>query len=83
MNTELRVYINEQMNMVRHNLHFNKFNSKLRTHEGYKFPKTCLNFIDENLAAVFRTPHDMILTRIDYIMIRFILHECIIQKNGK
>lgn len=79
MNTELRVNINKQVNVVRHNLKFKKLNRELITHGGYEFSKPSLNRINKNFAAILRTPNDMIFAGIDYIAIRFILHVCIIQ----
>ena len=80
MNAKLRVNINEQMNMVRHNFQINKFNLKLLRHRRNKLLETYSNSINQNLSAVLRTPNDMIFAGIYDIMIRFILHVCIIQK---
>ena len=71
------------MDMFRHNFKFNKLNGELKTHRRNKRLKAQSHVINENLSAVFRTPHDMILTRINDIMIRFILHECIIHIQSR
>ena len=80
MNTKLRGNINEQMHMVRHDFQINEFNLKLLRHRRNKLLETYSNSINKNLSAVLRTPNYMIFTGIDDIVIRFILHMCIIQK---
>ena len=66
------------MDMVRHNFQFNKFNRKFLTHGSNKLLKSHGYVINKNFSAILRTPYNMIFTRINDIMIRFILHECII-----
>ena len=83
MNTKLRVNINKQMNVVRHKFQFNKLNGELQAHRRNKFPKSSSDILNKDFTAILRTPNDMILTRINDIMIRFIQHECSIQILNK
>lgn len=64
------------MDVVRHNFHFDKLNGELQAHKINKLSKTQSNVINENLPIIFNILNNMIFTRINGIMIKFILHEC-------
>ena len=83
MDAKLRIYINKQVNMVRHNFQFKEFNGELYTHRNYKLSKPSFHLMNENLTSVLGTPDDMVFAGIDNIIVGFILHVCIIQEKHK
>ena len=79
MDTELWVYLHEQMYMVRHDFHLYDVDAKLVANFLYEFLQSHIDTIDQDLSAVFWTPDHMIFTGVHHVMITFIFHRNIIQ----
>ena len=82
MYAKLRVYLHEQMHMVRHDFHLYVVDTKLIADFLYEFLQANIDTIDQDLAAVFWTPDHMVFAGVHHIVIAFIFHENIIPLNG-
>jgi hypothetical protein len=67
--SELRIYLKEQMHMIRHDLHFQKIYAVFVTDFTAQFLETLVNAVHKDFAPVLGTEHHMIFTRIHYIVI--------------
>ena len=75
INPILRVYLNQQMDVVGHNLQFQNVCADAFSNTIYQFLQSRFYLTNQNLTPVLRTPDNMIFTGIDNIPIRFIFHE--------
>lgn len=79
MCSELRIYFEQQMNMIGHCFHFQHVNAHFLTNLRSNLFKAFFYFAGKYFPAVFYTPNDVKFTRIDNIVVCFISHKNIIQ----
>ena len=65
MNTVLRMNLDERVHMVRHHFEFYQVGLTLRRDIAKDRLEPFVHAANENLAPVFRTPHDVLLARVD------------------
>jgi len=71
---ELRIDLNQKMNVVRHHLHFDQFTSSIVgdvLQDGFQ---SFVNPFNQNFPPIFRTPDDVVLARIDHVSVASVLH---------
>jgi len=67
MNTILRVYFQNQVNMVRHDFHFDYINPDFGTGLYYYLFEALFHLTHKDFPAIFWTPDNVIFTRINDI----------------
>jgi hypothetical protein len=68
VDTELRVYFTENMNVIRHNLKLKYFAAELSRDLLNNFLQAVLHPIDQYLTSILRTKYHMVLARVDDVM---------------
>jgi hypothetical protein len=79
---ELRIDFHEQVNMVGHHLDTEQRGLRLRRHVANDLLQPFVYLIDQDGAAEFRAPHDVVLAEIDDVSIALVLHILIIYYVG-
>ena len=69
VNSKLRVNLDQQVNVVGHNFSGDNFSPKFRAGFRQNGSQSRRNFVNQNFAAVLRAPDDVVLTRIDHIVV--------------
>lgn len=65
--SELRVYLNQKMNMIGHYFSFNHFGLYFFCGRHKELSQPVRNFANKNFTPIFRTPNNVVFARIDYI----------------
>jgi hypothetical protein len=74
MYAELRIDINQEVNVIRHNLGLNQDAVRLPDHLGDDPLESPIDAFDQNRAPVFRAKNYVILARKDDVAVRSIIH---------
>jgi len=75
----LRVNLNQQMYMVRHNLEFNNFCLTLDANLVKQLLSSLLYVIFQDFSSIPKTPNNVVLTGINDLLVGLIFHIYIIQ----
>ena len=67
VNTVLRIDVDQQMHVIRHNFEFYQIKAVFAADFGDQFLKSGVHSVDQDLTAILRTPDHMILTGVDYV----------------
>ena len=74
MHAELRIDINQEVNVIRHNLGLNQDAVRLLDHLGDDPLESPIDAFDQNRAPVFRAKNYVVLARKDDVAVRSIIH---------
>ena len=74
MNAKLRIDFNQEVHVIRHEFQFKDVCPMLRRHFADQFFEPNVGAIVQDIAPLFRTPDDVIFTRVDDVSIRFVVH---------
>jgi hypothetical protein len=69
VDTELRVYLTEHMNMIRHDLKLKYLAVKFGSDFLNDFLQANIHPIDQHLTSILRTKYHMVLARVDHVMV--------------
>lgn len=78
VDAELRVYLQEQVDMVGHDFHFEAIDMDILTRFTNQLLQPRVNAVDQNLPAIFWAEYDVVLARVCDVVVRFIFHASII-----
>jgi len=74
MNPKLRIDFNQKMNVIRHHFHFDQLASGIIGDTLQDDFQSGIYAFDQNFPSIFWTPNDVVLARVDYVSIVFVLH---------
>jgi|GEM_PF-2383037 len=74
VNAKLRIDFNQEVHVIRHDFEFKDVCPMLRRHFADQFFEPNVGAIHQDFAPIFRTPDDVIFTRVDDVSIRFVVH---------
>ncbi len=69
VDTELRVYLTQNMNVIRHDLKLKYLAAKFGSDFLNDFLQANIHPIDQHLTSILRTKHHMVLARVDHVMV--------------
>ena len=72
MHAELRVHLDQQMHMVRHDFHLQHFAIGFQTHLPYNLLEASTRIVDQYVAAILRTPYNMVFAREYHVVVRLV-----------
>ncbi len=84
VDTKLRIYLKEQMHMVGHDFQPKDVALEFRTDALDEVFQAARNLLDKYRSTVLRAPHNMVLARVDHVVIGLVpdgilTHKAIIQ----